>query len=532
MGLEFLVRGIERFGEPGVCISFEETAAELAANVASLGFDLEKLQRSKKLAIDYVYIDKQEIAETGEYDLEALFVRLNAAIEAVGAKRVMLDTPEALFAGLSNTGMLRSELRRLFRWLKEKGVTAVVTGEPGRGTLTRHGIEEYVSDCVILLDSRVLDETVTRRLRVLKYRGSMHGTSEYPFLIAENGISVLPVSSLSLNHQATNSRISTGIPDVDEMLEGRGFYRASSVLVTGAAGTGKTSLGCHFVQAACERGERALFFSFEESPEQVIRNMRSVGLNLEHWRKQGLLQIEAARPSTYGLETHLVRMHHLLATVKPKVVLIDSLTSLLPGGAVHDVRALVLRIIDSMKLQGITAMVTSVGIRETEMTSGIDISSLFDSWILLRQVETNGERNRLFYIVKSRGMAHSNQIRELVMTARGMRMRSVYIGPGEVLTGSARVAREAEQRHSDILAKEQWEQRESELHAALRSLDAKIAAIEAEKQTYAKQLTVAAAQNEMRRASRLEDRQEMSRSRGLAGKDLSKGGRSNGRRGK
>lgn len=332
-GIEFLVRGAVQFGEPGVCISFEESARDLAKNVASLGFDLEKLQRTKKLAIDHVVIDKSEIAETGEYDLEGLFIRLNAAIDSIGAKRVLLDTLEALFAGLSNTGVLRSELRRLFFWLKDKGVTAVITGERGQNTLTRHGLEEYVSDCVILLDHRVQNDAVTRRLRILKYRGSTHGTNEYPFLIDRNGISVLPVTSLALTHDAPSERISTGIRDLDEMFGGQGYARGSTVLVTGTAGTGKTSMGAHFLDAACRRGESAIFFSFEESPQQIIRNMRSIGIDLGRWVRKGLLHIDSARPSAYGLEMHLVRMHRLLEERKPRVLVVDPISDLLPGGS-------------------------------------------------------------------------------------------------------------------------------------------------------------------------------------------------------
>jgi len=526
-GLEFLVRGAQQFGETGVCISFEETPAELAMNVASLGFDLARLQRAKKLAIDHVYIDKNEIAETGEYDLEGLFVRLAAAIDSVGAKRILLDTPEALFAGLSDTGVLRSELRRLFRWLKDRGVTAVITGERGEGTLTRHGLEEYVSDCVILLDHRVQNDAVTRRLRILKYRGSMHGTSEYPFLVDERGISVLPVTSLELNHHASMERVSTGIPELDQMFGGNGFYRGTSVLVTGTSGTGKSSIGAHFINAACERGEQAAFFAFEESPEQIVRNMRSIGVDLGRWIERGLLHIEAARPSAYGLEMHLVRMHHLLTQHNPKVVLMDPLSGLLPGGSLHDVSALVLRVVDSIKQRGATALFTSLASSDDLQMTDMSISSLVDTWILLRNVEVNGERNRVLYVLKSRGMPHSNQIREFLLTSEGVTLRDVYLGPSGVLTGSARLAREAEERRAELLREEEIRKREAATRAALCAVEAKIAALEAEKETHAKELATALRRDEARKKAILIDRAEMSRSRTMT--QNRKGTSSNGR---
>jgi circadian clock protein KaiC len=514
-GIEFLVRGATEFGEPGVCISFEESAYDLAMNVASLGFNLEKLQRTKKLVIDHIYIDKSEIAETGEYDLEGLFIRLEAAIDSVGAKRVLLDTPEALFAGLSDVGVLRSELRRLFGWLKEKGVTAIITGERGVGTLTRHGLEEYVSDCVILLDHRVQNDAVTRRLRILKYRGSTHGTNEYPFLIDEHGISVLPVTSLGLTHGASKERISTGIAALDDMLSGQGYFRGSSVLVTGSAGTGKTTMGAHFVDAACRRGESAILFSFEESPQQLIRNMRSIGLDLGRWVKKGLLHIEAARPSAFGLEMHLVRMHHLLAEYKANVVVIDPISALLPGGSAHDVHALVLRVVDFLKQSGATGFFTSVAVEDDMQSTSLSISSLVDTWILLRNIEVNGERNRILYVLKSRGMAHSNQIREFLLTPHGVQLRDVYLGPGGVLTGSARVAREAEERLELLRQRQTEKDRQLAVKIALRSLDAKIAELEAEKQAREDQLTAAVGENEEQKAALLADRDSLRRSRGM-----------------
>ena len=528
-GLEFLVRGAQEFDEPGVCISFEETPADLAANVASLGFDLVKLQRKKQLAVDYIFIDKNEIAETGKYDLEGLFVRLDAAIRSVGAKRVLLDTPEALFAGLSDEGVLRSELRRLFRWLKAKGVTAIITGERGEGTITRHGLEEYVSDCVILLDHRVQNDAVTRRLRVLKYRGSTHGTSEYPFLIDDHGISVLPVTSLGLTHPASNEHISTGIAELDGMFSGGGFYRGSSVLITGTAGTGKSSVAAHFVDAACRRGEKAVYLSFEESPQQIIRNMRSIGLDLERWVSEGRLHIEAARPSTFGFEMHLVRTHQMLERHKPRVVAIDPLSGLLPGGSTHDVTTLVLRIVDFIKGRGATAVFTSLSGFDDAQVTDLSISSLVDTWILLRNIEVSGERNRLLYVLKSRGMAHSNQIREFLLTSHGVQLRDTYLGPGGVLTGSARVAREAEERRNELLMQSEIRRREAALAASMRALDAKIEALHAERETHSRELESITGQDEMRRSAIVSDRDELKRSRSLVEDRPAKGARPNGR---
>lgn len=514
-GIEFLVRGATQFGEPGVCISFEESARDLAMNVASLGFDLEKLQRRKLLVIDFVYIDKSEIAETGEYDLEGLFIRLNTAIDSIGAKRVLLDTPEALFAGLSNEGLLRSEFRRLFNWLKKKNVTAVITGERGEGTITRYGLEEYVSDCVILLDHRLQNDAITRRLRVLKYRGSSHGTNEYPFLIDEKGISVLPVTSLELAHPAPHERISFGIPALDEMFGGRGFYRGSTVLVTGTAGSGKTSLGAHFVNAACGRGESAMYFSFEESPQQIIRNMQSIGIHLNNWVKKGLLHIESIRPSAFGLEMHLVRMHHLLEQTKPKVIVIDPISGLMPGGSAHDVTALVLRIVDFIKSRGATGFFTAVSDADDLQSTSLNISSLVDTWILLRNIEVNGERNRVLYVLKSRGMDHSNQIREFLLTGRGMKLRDVYVGPGGVLTGSARVAREAEEREEEVRRKSESGKRELVARASVRSIEAKIAALKAEQDSVESELAEMIQESANRRKILLSDRQDLLRSRSI-----------------
>jgi circadian clock protein KaiC len=423
LAMEFLVRGITVYGEPGVFMSFEEGAEELAQNVLSLGFDLEDLIRREKLAVDYVHVERSEIEETGEYDLEGLFLRLGYAIDSIGAKRVVLDTLEALFGGLSNEGLLRAELRRLFRWLKDKGVTAVITGERGEGALTRHGLEEYISDCVILLDHRVIGQLATRRLRVVKYRGSIHGTNEYPFLIDERGIEVLPITSLGLTHAAPVERISSGIPELDGMLGGEGYYRGSSILVSGRAGTGKSSLAAHFVDAACRRGERCVYFAFEESPRQVMRNMRSIGIDLDPWVHQGLLEFHASRPTLHGLERHLVTLYKTIRTVQPRVVVVDPVTNFINVGSTEEVGSMLVRLIDFLKMGEITTLFTSLtqGGKDLEATD-VGVSSLMDVWLLLRDLEANGERRRKLCVLKSRGAAHSREIRELLITEQGARL--------------------------------------------------------------------------------------------------------------
>jgi circadian clock protein KaiC len=423
LALTFLVNGALQFGEPGVLLTFEENAEEMASDVASLGFDLHAMIAAKQLAVDYVRVERGEIEETGEYDLEGLFVRLGFAIRSIGAKRVVLDTIESLFAGLKNDAILRSELRRLFCWLKQQGVTAVITGERGDGLLTRQGLEEYISDAVVLLDHRVHDQVSTRRLRVVKYRGSHHGTNEYPFLINADGVSVLPVSSMALQHDAPLERVSSGIAHLDQMLSSQGFYRGSTILVSGTAGTGKTSLGAHFLDAACRRGERCLCFLFEESPQQLLRNMRSIGIDLEPWVTGGLLQFHADRPSRYGLETHLATMHSVVADFKPAVTVIDPVTNLMTVGTSGDVQAMLTRIIDHLKTENITAMMASLtpGQHAVERIDST-ISSLMDTWIVLANEEVGGRHRRGLYVLKSRGMAHSNELHEFALTDHGLQV--------------------------------------------------------------------------------------------------------------
>jgi circadian clock protein KaiC len=489
LAVEFLVRGAVQFDEPGVFIAFEETEAELKANVASLGFDLAGLVRRKKIVLDYVHIERSEVQESGEYDLEGLFVRLNHAIDSIGARRVVLDTLEALFASLPNEAILRAELRRLFRWLKDKGVTAVITAERGREHLTRHGLEEYVSDCVILLDHRVNDQIATRHLRVVKYRGALHGTNEFPFLIGEEGLSVLPITSLGLNHKASSGRISTGIPRLDAMLGGRGFFRGSSILLTGTPGTGKTSVAACFAQAAARRGDRVLFFSFEESPNQIIRNMHSIGLRLEPLVQRGVLRFHSARPSLYGLERHLATMFKEIAAFQPTVVIVDPITSLLAAGTDYETTGMVTRLIDFLKGGQVTSLFTSLthgghALQQSE----IAMSSLMDSWLLLQDVEGNGERNRVLYVLKARGMSHSNQIREFLISDRGIDVVDAYIGASGVLTGSARAAQGALEKAAVLAGQQEAARCKRELERKRAALERQISGLRSDYETEAVEL--------------------------------------------
>lgn len=426
-GLEFLVRGVMEFDEPGVFVAFEEKPDELVQNVESLGFDLGRLMKTGKLAVDYVHLDRSEIDETGEYDLEGLFVRLGYAIDTVGAKRVVLDTIEALFASLDNHAILRAELRRLFAWLKARKVTAVITCERGEGTLTRHGLEEYVSDCVILLDHRVLGQVSTRRLRVVKYRGTAHGTHEYPFLIDRDGLSVIPITSVGMNHAASEQRVGSGVRRLDEMLGGKGFYRGSSILITGSAGTGKTSLAAHFAQASARRGERCLYVAFEESESQLVRNMRSIGISLEGQVRRGTLRFHATRSTRHGLEMHLAMLHKIVDDYRPEAVVIDPISNLMGGGTVEDAGDMLIRLLDYLRSRQITAVLTSLtggeSVVEIDQTE-LGVSSLVDAWLILRNVVRHGERTRTLSVLKSRGMHHANDVREFLLTDRGIDLRA------------------------------------------------------------------------------------------------------------
>ncbi|HEX6126560.1 MAG TPA: circadian clock protein KaiC [Pyrinomonadaceae bacterium] len=513
MAMEFLVRGAADFNEPGVFFAFEEMPEELSQNVMSLGFDLKSLERKKKLHLEYVHIEPSEMQETGEYDLEGLFIRLGYAIDTIGAKRVVLDTIETLFGGLSNQALLRAELRRLFRWLKDRGVTAVITGERGEGTLTRQGLEEYVSDCVILLDHRVIDQVSTRRLRIIKYRGTTHGTNEYPFLIDERGIDVLPVTSLRLDHESSDERVSTGVPELDSMLDG-GVYRGSSVLISGTAGTGKSSLAAHFARESAEAGERCLYLAFEESPSQIRRNMRSIGIDLGPWERKGLIRFVAARPVLTGLEGHLAAIHKQVRDFDPKLVIIDPISDLSAVGSERDAKAMMVRLIDFLKTKQITTVLINLhsGANNFERTD-IGISSLIDTWIYLRDIESGGERNRGLYVLKSRGTAHSNQIREFLLTNKGIELVPAYIGPEGVLTGSARLTQESRDRASAVAQEQELQRQRRAIEGRRKSLEAQIEALRSELEIAAAEEKLVLRQDEDRQTRIADDRDAMARSR-------------------
>ena len=519
LATEFLVRGAVEFGEPGVFMMFEENAAELTANVRSLGFDLDELVKQKKIVLDHVQIERSEIEETGEYDLEGLFIRLGHAIDSIGAKRVVLDTVEALFAGLPNHAILRAELRRLFRWIKDRGMTAVITGEKGEGNaITRYGLEEYVADCVITLDHRLTEQISTRRLRVLKYRGSAHGTNEYPFLIGERGFSVLPITSLRLDHAAPDERLSTGIARLDEMLGGKGMFRGASVLVSGAPGTGKSSIGAQFAEAACRRGERALLFAYEESSAQIVRNMRSIGMNLAPWVEKGLLQIHAARPTLQGLEQHLVALHDMVKAFRPAVVVVDPISNLSIERSDTEVMLTLMRLIDFLKQQQITALFTSLttGGNATSAVEGsqVGMSSLMDTWLLMRNMEFNGERNRMLFVMKSRGMAHSNQVREFVLSDAGIDLVDIHLDADRVLTGTARLTQAALELSAAELRREDHERKLRKLAGRQRAIEAQIAALQAEGEAEEAEVKFAIAQETLQEQTTQQINSAMAQLRG------------------
>jgi circadian clock protein KaiC len=513
-GMTFLVNGATEFGEAGVLMSFEERAQDLEANVASLGYDVADLIAKGKLVIDHVHIERSEIEESGEYDLEGLFVRLNYAIDSVGAKRIVLDTLEALFSGLGDSGILRAELRRLFAWLKDKGVTAIITAERGSGQLTRYGIEEYVSDCVILLDNRVEEQVTTRRLRVVKYRGSAHGTNEYPFLIDEQGISVLPITSAELAHHISHEAVSSGVAGLDDMLGIRGYFRGSSVLVSGLAGTGKSTLGASFVNAACERGERCLFFAFEESPDQIVRNMASVGLDLQRHVNSGLLRFEAARPSLFGFEMHLARMNRDIEHFQPQALVVDPISAF--RGPSFEIHATLVRLADICKSRGITALFTSLSSPGDQMSENDrSVSSLMDTWISLKDVEANGERNRVISLLKSRGMNHSKQLREYQLTDQGILLLDAYVGPAGVLTGTARAAQEAREREALATRQQATERRRRELARRRAAVERQIDELRAQLEAEETEAGVVIGQEESRESLNDAERSRMDAMRGM-----------------
>ena len=475
LGVQFLVAGAREYGEPGVLVTFEESAGKVSANVASLGFDLDGLQRDGLLVVHAFQVDPAEIVESGEFDFEPLFALLDDTIERIGAKRVVLDAIEWLYGAFPSQAIVRAELGRMFRRLEDRAVTAMVTGERVGDALTRHGIEEYVSDCVIVLDHRMHEEVSTRRLRIVKYRGSAHGTNEYPFLISGHGFVVLPITSVTLDYGASEDRISTGVTRLDHMLAG-GLFRGSTVLVSGTMGTGKSTLGGHLINATCARGERALLVLFEESPDQVIRNMRSVGLDLGRWAEAGLLRMWAARPTAFGLETHLAILTRLIEEFAPAVAVLDGIASLTHGPTGPEVTSMLARQIDLLKAAGITTMATTLAPEDD--TSMVGISSLADAWLLLRNVESDGERNRLLYVLKSRGSAHSNQAREFVLTDHGAELVDVYVGPAGVLTGSGRLVQEAQERGAELRQGEELMRRRRELRRGIVEAEAQLAVLQ------------------------------------------------------
>jgi len=513
--IEFIVHGALKFNEPGVFMAFEEKTEELAINVASLGYDLNQLQNDKLIKLDHVHIERSEIEETGEYDLDGLFIRLGYAIDSIGAKRVVLDKIENLFSGLSNQGIIRAELRRLFNWLKEKKVTTIITGEKGDGLLTRHGLEEYVSDCVILLDHRVFNKISTRLLRIVKYRGSVHGTNEYPFLIDQDGISVLPVTSLTLHHEVSSERISSGISGLDNMLGGEGFFKGSSILVSGTAGTGKTSIAGCFANETCLRKERCIYFAFEESPKQIIRNMRSINIDLQSHIDDGYLQIHASRPTLNGLEMHLVAIHKLVKEYKPNVIILDPITNLITVGSVSEVKSLLIRLIDFLQEKQITVLFTALALNDN-VTGQTDesISSLVDAWLLVRDIELNGERNRGLYVMKSRGMNHSNQVREFVISDNGLELVDVYLGPDGVLTGSARETQQLQEKTGVVLRDHATSRREREIGRKRMLLESKIASLKEEFESFQEELNKTYIEEELRKEVMEQNRSQLTTNRG------------------
>jgi circadian clock protein KaiC len=509
--MQFLVEGAEN-GEPGVFVSFEETQEELEKNFASLGIDIKKLEKEKKFAVEYIYMERSEIEETGEFDLEGLFLRLAYAVEQIGAKRIVLDTVEAIFSGLPNEFILRAELRRLFSWLKTNGLTAVITGERGENSLTRYGLEEYVADCVILLDNPVIDKISTRNIRIIKYRGSAHGSNEYPFLMDEDGISVLPVTSLLLDHEASNEFIPTGIERLDTMLGNKGFYRGSSVLITGSAGTGKSSLGALFAENICKNGEKCIIFAFEESPKQIIRNMQSIGVDLQSYVDKGLLKFHSTRPTLYGLETHLATIHKTVNEFQPDVVIFDPISNLITVGSPEEVKSMLTRLIDFLKSKQITTLSTALRMMG-QIETDIGVSSLMDTWIDLKSIETNGERNRTLDIIKTRGMYHSNQVREYKLTNKGIKLIDIYLGPSGMLTGSARISQIENEKAEKLSRQQEIERKQRELKQKQNIMESQISEIKAQYESEKLELDKIIAQEKLKEDALENERKVMAKIR-------------------
>jgi len=482
LGLQFVVRGAERFGESGVIVSFEESRQALMQNALAVGCDLPQLVERGKIYLDCIDFPAEREVEAGEFDLDGLFVRLEAAIRAVPAQRFFIDGIETLFSRYSRTEIVRAELQRLNRWLREKRITALLTGESQGGALTRYGIEEFLSDGVIRLDHRSEEQIATRRLRVAKLRGSGHGTNEYPFTISDTGVSVLPITELGLEYPVSNERVSTGVTRLDTMLDGAGFFRGASVLVSGTSGTGKTSLAMAFVAAACARGERALYFAFEEAPSQIVRNAQSIGLDLTTHSASGLLRFEAQRATAVGLDTHLLRMIQCIVEFQPHVVVIDPVSNLTGAALDRDVKFALTRLVDHLKTKLITILCTDLTReRENVDTTSVELSSLMDTWILLRTIESQGERNRGLFVLKSRGMSHSNQIREFVIRSNGLDLVDVYTGTSGVLTGTARIALEARERFEHNARERKLAHLRSDLENTQRDFEAQRVKLEQER---------------------------------------------------
>ena len=511
LSMQFLIKGITNYNEPGVFMSFEEPSDDLTLNVKSLGFDLEQLKADKKLIVDYVRVERSEIEEAGEYDLDGLFIRLGHAIDSIKATRVVLDTVESLFSGLDNQAILRAELRRLFHWLKTKGVTAIITGERGEATLTRQGLEEYVSDCVIVLDHRVIEQVSTRRLRIVKYRGSTHGTNEYPFLIDEDGISVLPITSLKLDNEVSSDVVSTGVPGLNDMFQGGGFYRGSNILVSGTAGTAKTTIACYFANQQCENNEKTIYFAFEESPQQLVRNMKSISVDLGRHINNGTLQIHSSRPSLNGLELHLLTLRKLIKEFKPTTIIIDPISNLITVGSEHEVRSMLVRLIDMLKANNITALFTSLNKQTDSVRPDLaeeSVSSLVDTWITVRDMEGIGERNRGIFIVKSRGMGHSNQVREFVINNNGIELLDVELGPQGILTGAARKSHQFKKTMSDIKLQNEISRKDREIERKRKVLEANIEALKNEFESAEEELSILKATEELQEKLNSKKKQE------------------------
>jgi circadian clock protein KaiC len=510
----FLIHGARDYDEPGVFVTFEERPGDIVSNVASLGFALDKLVGDQKIAFEYVTLERSELEEAGDYDLEGLFLRIESAIDSIGAKRIVLDTIESLFSVFSNEAILRAEIRRLFDWLKDKGMTTVITAERGDGTLTRQGLEEYVSDCVILLDHRVQNQISTRRLRIVKYRGTAHGTNEYPFLIDEDGFSVLPVSSLGLNHKVFEDRISSGIADLDDMLADGGFHRASSILISGVAGSGKSSVAASFANAACAAGERALLFSFEEPADQSVRNMKSLGIDIDQWIKSGKLRYIATRPTFYSLEMHLAVMLREVTRFDPGLVILDPISSFLESGDRMEIQSMLLRVVDFLKGRGVTAVFTHLmhG-QDSVVQTDAGLSSIMDAWILLLNREVNGEFNRELYLLKARGLSHSNQVREFVMSDDGIKLVPPYLGENGALTGSARKNEEAKSRQAEMRRNADMSRAQQQIQQKRRRAKAQMEALQAELDADEIELNAMMRNEDDYRRQTADDRIEMERSR-------------------